>query len=553
MRMIGRALGWLGRRGALFLLLVAALLLWQARDPIGHFVGVSPGAAEFHQARAVSLETAAREIASQREVMQTRLERAVASARSSSVAELKRELGQARSEREQLASSRRPRWQQARSLATFDTDAIVTDRTRELEMEMLDRKIAGLQAALAATSRIAAARERAGAALRSCRQARARLDEFNDDPVLRRELRQALTQERTRLERQALDRCIAARDEGRRLRAIQTADPVAGWDHELADQTADLLEQEEDERLAAATTLQARFDRFWREWHVERVLWTAAGLLLVIILTPYAIRLLFYFVLAPLAERRGSIRLRVPGGAGTALPPAEHSEPSIAVRLAEGEELLVRQDYLQSSSLEGAKATRWLLDWRHPLSSLATGLWFLTLIRGQGQVTSVSAVRDPFAEVILVTLPERASCVLHPRALAAVATPTGRPLRVTSHWRLLSLNAWLTLQLRFLVFHGPARLVLKGGRGVRVERAERGRLFGQNQLIGFGADLAYSVSRTETFWPYFLGREPLLKDRVEAGKGLLMIEEAPLASRSGKGVRGGLEGAFDAALKAVGL
>jgi hypothetical protein len=64
-------------------------------------------------------------------------------------------------------------------------------------------------------------------------------------------------------------------------------------------------------------------------------------------------------------------------------------------------------------------------------------------------VTTISAVRDPFAEVTVITLPEGAACVLHPRALAAVAHPIGRTVRITSHWRLLSLSAWLTLQLRY--------------------------------------------------------------------------------------------------------
>jgi hypothetical protein len=61
------------------------------------------------------------------------------------------------------------------------------------------------------------------------------------------------------------------------------------------------------------------------------------------------------------------------------------------------------------------------------------------------------------------------------------------------------------------------------------------------------------VARTETFWPYFLGREALFKDRVEAGGGLVVIEEAPFASRGGRGKKGGLEGAVDAFLKALGL
>lgn len=279
---------------------------------------------------------------------------------------------------------------------------------------------------------------------------------------------------------------------------------------------------------------------------------TAALVLLGIVLSPYLIRSFLYFVLAPAAARRPAIRLRTPGAGGAAIPPAERSTTSVGVTLAPDEELLVRQDYLQASAVGGTKRTRWLLDWRHPLSSVAAGLTFLTRIRGAGELVTVSAVRDPFAEVAILTLPEDASLVLQPRALAAVAQPVGRPLRISHQWRLGSLNAWLTLQLRFLVFHGPARLVVKGGRGVRVEPASRGRIFGQDQLVGFGADLAYAVTRTETFWPYLFGRESLLKDRVADGTGILVVEEAPLAGRRA-GVRRGLEGALDALLKVVGV
>lgn len=94
------------------------------------------------------------------------------------------------------------------------------------------------------------------------------------------------------------------------------------------------------------------------------------------------------------------------------------------------------------------------------------------------------------------------------------------------------------MQRRYIVVHGPARLVVKGDRGVRVERAERGRIFGQHQLVGFSTDLAYSATRVETIWPYFLGPEPLLKDRVLTGQGVLIVEEAPFpARRRGEGSR----------------
>ncbi len=250
--------------------------------------------------------------------------------------------------------------------------------------------------------------------------------------------------------------------------------------------------------------------------------------------------------------RSTAVRIRIPGGRSVSIPPSAPSATSVGVRLAQDEELLVRQDYLQTSSHAGRKGTQWWLDWTKPITSIATGLTFLTRIRGDGEVTTVSAVRDGLAEVTIMTLPEGAACVLQPRALAAVAQPIGRRLRITRHWRLGSLNAWLTLQLRYLVFHGPVRLVLKGGRGVRVEAAEQGRVFGQDQLVGFSADLAYAVTRTETFWPYFLGREQLLKDRVMAGEGVLIVEEAPLTARRGE-VRRGLEGMIDAGMKVFGM
>jgi hypothetical protein len=53
--------------------------------------------------------------------------------------------------------------------------------------------------------------------------------------------------------------------------------------------------------------------------------------------------------------------------------------------------------------------------------------------------------------------------------------------------------------------------------------------------------------------PYLFGREPLLKDRIAAGAGVLIAEEAPMAGRSKQGIRHGLEGATDALLKVFGI
>ena len=278
----------------------------------------------------------------------------------------------------------------------------------------------------------------------------------------------------------------------------------------------------------------------------------AALALMAIIMMPYVIRTFLYYVLAPLAQMCPAIRLHVGEGTPVPVPLSAPSRVSHSVRLGDGEELLVRQGYLQTTSTEGTKATRWLLDYWHPFSSLASGLAFLTRIRGKEEATTISATRDGFAELTQIDLPAGAVCILHPRALVAVVQPVGSPIPIRSHWRLFSLNAWLTLQLRYFSFHGPGHLIVMGGRGIRVEQAESGRVFAQDQLVGFSADLAYSVTRTETFAPYLFGREPLLKDKVEAGSGILVIEEAPLSMRRGE-IRRGLEGMADAGMKALGL
>jgi hypothetical protein len=40
--------------------------------------------------------------------------------------------------------------------------------------------------------------------------------------------------------------------------------------------------------------------------------------------------------------------------------------------------------------------------------------------------------------------------------LIGIILPQDQPVAISSHCRLVSLHAWLTLQLRFIVFGGPA-------------------------------------------------------------------------------------------------
>ena len=109
------------------------------------------------------------------------------------------------------------------------------------------------------------------------------------------------------------------------------------------------------------------------------------------------------------------------------------------------------------------------------------------------------------------------------------------------------------MQLRFLVFHGPGRLILQGCRGIRIETAGSPRSINQAATLGFSANLGYANTRCETFVSYWTGKEDLFNDLFTGDAGVYVYEEMPDAKRT-TGVTGrGLEGFTDAVLKVFGI
>ncbi|MXO48194.1 hypothetical protein GRI69_08000 [Erythrobacter vulgaris] len=542
--------GWLGRTGLLYLVLCLAfafyILAWPRIVPQLGSESLRQDTMSVTQIR----ETIGRE----REQLQSALVQREAAIREMGVAAIDRRLAQARSQKDEvqreiedsngfldavrpsrILALQRAKLQEAALEA--EIDALEAARQEKLTGSLVNRA----EAEFGRYPRIPTANA-VRVSFRLCANAETDLKEFERRSMLDQTTREILLRERELLEANRDRRCEAAESR----QTLRNAGLAAS--QQLA-RARRAYEGAREWRMGALPDTT----RGMSETSLREVLVAAAWALLGILLLPYLIRTFLYYLVAPFAQRRRAIRIAVPGTNSVAgKAPQEQSRASIPVRLEAGQELLVRQGFLQSSPAEAKLRTRALLDWKAPLASFASGMAMLTRVRGSDTTTVISADDDPFAEVTAIELPEGAAMVLQPRALAAVVQPQERPLRITSHWRLFSLNAWLTQQLRFLVFHGPARLVIKGGRGVRVEPVDSGRRFGQDQLAGFSADLSYSVARNETFVPYLLGREPLLRDRVEGGAGVLVLEEAPYAGRR-KGLRGGLEGLFDAFLKAFGI
>ncbi|MDP3699521.1 MAG: hypothetical protein Q8R72_01285 [Hylemonella sp.] len=568
MAAIATILGWLARKSILYLTIVLAILAAAFVLPWIRSEWTKPAA---YLERAAQLERVKDELEAVRGAARERLATVAVSAQSKGLSELDEAIPAAAAAKAALEKRRRTALEKAKSLADADTRALLSDGRLEVEIQSREGELSALRNArdwLAQTTRvtteISSLRQQAATDQAACVTATNTLAAFQQrwEVVVTfqyydRERLRALQATKRQLCGRAIiyrQRLAAAEGVNRRLVAARQSYPqVQGWaDQQIEPRTSDLDQQIARERTQAEGSWRARASLWAEQIRLGAVLKQAALALVLIVAVPYLIRLICYWVIAPTVVRSPAIRFQTTGVSQT-IPPVDASSTSVGVRLDPGEELLVRQGYLQTTSASGAKATQWLLDWRHPITSLAAGLTFLTRVHGAGELTTVSAVRDPFAELTVLSLPDGAGLVLQPRGLAAIAKPIGRRLRISSHWRVLSLTAWLTLQLRFLVFHGPARLVIQGGRGVRVERAQQGRVLAQNQLVGFSTDLAYSVTRTETFWPYFFGREPLLKDRVAIGNGLLIVEEAPRTARGDGARRHGLEGLLDACMKAFGV
>jgi hypothetical protein len=295
-----------------------------------------------------------------------------------------------------------------------------------------------------------------------------------------------------------------------------------------------------------------------RGWLKLPVKWWAVVALGLYFAGPTAGKMTMYFFVAPFITRGRPVRLVQ---VASALPDVGTSGAAIEVALRSGERLWVKERFLQASDEGLRRKTRYLLDWRIPLTCVATGLIELIEMRHEGgdageQRLTLSNQGDPHSELSLVTLPEGASLVLRPSFLAAVVTANDRRLSIRRHWQLFRWQSWVTLQFRFFEFVGPCRLVLAGSRGVRAENlsdregsAIPARRTNQDATIGFTPNLDYRPVRAETFWSYYRGMNPLFDD-LFAGRGIFLCQQvatsgdARNARRFWAGIWGGLMKAF---------
>ena len=267
-----------------------------------------------------------------------------------------------------------------------------------------------------------------------------------------------------------------------------------------------------------------------------------------VLLLPLLSRTVWYFVLAPLATWAMPVRLTHDGGqqAAFACSPAVKR---LTVELEPGESLYARAACVKDYAAAAGKRTEFMWNWSAPLVSYAAGLWELTRVDGGETGCSVSLWRgdDADRQLVVVSLADHPGLVFRPRYLIGVIEKPGG-LRLRRRWRLLSLQAWCTLQLRYIMLEGTGRVVLAALGGIEAASPSAGeRCVSQSAVAGFDSRLQYGVRRNETFWPYLRGREPLFDDRFAGDESYLVAVAADRA-----GLLAGLDTWFDRALGVFG-
>jgi len=334
-----------------------------------------------------------------------------------------------------------------------------------------------------------------------------------------------LTPEERREHKDKLERAQARREE--------VSSALAGLISEQGDLRTDRAEMAEkakqlEERILQLETSGSEIDRYLSaSWNRLKVYLPIA--LALLIFDPILWKLFAYYGLAPLVAVAKPIRFSEDPQPS---PRVGRSGVSATVRLEPGERIWVRESFLQASDESLRKKTRFILDWRFPVSCLAAGLVELTELEarseeGSGSLT-VSTQDKPELELAVVSLSRGESMIIRPSFVAAVAGEAGSRVEIRRRWRFGAAQSWITLQFRYFEFEGPCRIALAGTRGVRKELIEdpqrRGRRANQDSTIGFTPQLSYGAARAETFWAYFRGFNPLFDD-VFAGQGVFLCQE----------------------------
>jgi len=258
--------------------------------------------------------------------------------------------------------------------------------------------------------------------------------------------------------------------------------------------------------------------------------WTIAVAIGVFLFGPLVWKGFWYYGIAPLAERSPPMHVLPADVPGTCM--ATGSGKVLEILVEPDAPLLTRMEWLQQYSPTLAKRTRFLLDWRFPFISYASGLREMTEVRvrpGQpGDRAVLTSAEDPNAYLVAVELKNHPGIVLKPGVVVAIRGD----IVLQSRWRLGSVHGWISGRLRHILFTGTGTLYLTGHGGLEWHTSDSPVVVEEALVLGYDGRAAFATARTETFWPYFRNRTSLFDYRFPGGQGFVRQTAAPVGTRT---------------------
>jgi uncharacterized protein (AIM24 family)/uncharacterized protein YoxC len=206
-------------------------------------------------------------------------------------------------------------------------------------------------------------------------------------------------------------------------------------------------------------------------------------------------------------------------------PEISESKPALRVELRPGEELILKEDFLQGVTGDLKRKTQYFWRKSFPVLSFIAGLVMMTRIKAgkKGGKVTISAQSESFLEVCRIGLGDGETYVFRPGFMVAYIGGDAEP-KISCVYRL-RLQNWLTLRFRYFMVTGPGVIFLSAGRGFHKEYAEDDMVTVDRDmpaLVSPGMD--FGTRKAETFWSYALGKNALFDDQF-SGSGLILCQQ----------------------------
>lgn len=278
-----------------------------------------------------------------------------------------------------------------------------------------------------------------------------------------------------------------------------------------------LYDEAQQEYRAARTALENTRAGMSEKSDAFRTKYLAAALMtgiFTLILLPVLVKILMYYLLAPLVEKLPPVRLAKGGRAEREIV-FSPGTTALDMELSDGTSLFLRSGDWGKKRTGVTARTRLMWSWRYPLVTFSAGLCELVEMIPESGKRAMVTITSPTPDVFIARVDlNGGSVVIRPRFLAGFAGD----VQIRTRWSF-HLHNLLSGRIRQIILEGTGTLLVTGSWGVDAARPEEGQdwRIEDDLLFGYSTDAEYALCRTETFWHYFRGKATLFDRRMRKG------------------------------------